>query len=196
MSRPTVYDITERKRAESERIVLEKQLRESQKMEAIGTLAGGIAHDFNNMLAVILGNVQLAKEDAVGNDRALESLEQIRKAGNRGRDLVRQILSFSRRQPGERKVIELSRVVMEVVKLLRAMLPARLSLAVYCEPGVPAVLADATQIEQVIINLATNAMQATSGPGCITVRLDRVLLDSDRVAIHPSLRKLYDRSPA
>ncbi len=171
-------DITARRQAEAERVALESQLRESQKMEAIGTLAGGIAHDFNNALATILGNVELARQDSTHNPPALESLEEIRKAGTRARNLVQQILSFSRRQPIERKPIDLAPVVTEAARLLRATLPARLSLEVSCDP-VPPVLADAGQIAQILINLGTNALQAVrNGPGRIDMRLDTVPLDA------------------
>ena len=98
-----VRDITERKQAEAARAALEAQLRESQKMEAIGTLAGGIAHDFNNALATILGNVELARQDVGPGHEALVSLEEIGKASRRAKDLVQQILAFSRRQTLERK---------------------------------------------------------------------------------------------
>ncbi len=167
-----------RERAEVARASLEEQLRESQKMQAIGTLAGGIAHDFNNIIATILGNVELARQDAQANPLALQSIEEIEKAGGRARDLVRQILSFSRRQPTERKPTALGPVVKESARLLQSALPARVVLEVQCGTDVPAVLADVTQIEQVLINLATNAMQAMAGaPGRIVIRLDTVMLD-------------------
>ena len=153
-----VHDITARKNAQAAKAELEMQLRESQKMEALGTMAGGIAHDFNNALATILGNADLARQDSVNNAPALESLEEIQKAAARARDLVQQILSFSRRQPINRIPMDTGTVVHEAARLLRRTLPARLSLEVHCAPDVPKVLADATQIEQVVINLATNAM--------------------------------------
>ncbi len=191
-----VQDITERKRAEAARALLEGQLREAQKMEAIGTLAGGIAHDFNNILATILGNVELARQDAGVNPQALQSLDEIRKAGSRARDLVQQILAFSRRQPIERKPVALAPIVAESARLLRSTLPARLALDVHCEAALPEVLADATQIQQVVINLATNAMQAMrDGPGRIGIRLDTVLLDGALAAAHPALRGMHDRRP-
>lgn len=189
-------DITEQKRADAVRESLESQLRESQKMEAIGTLAGGIAHDFNNIIATILGNTELARQDATSNPRALESLEEIRKAGTRARDLVQQILSFSRRQPTERKRIALCAAIRESVRLLRATLPARVVIEVHCADDVPPVLADATQIEQVVINLCTNATHAMhGGPGRIDIRLDMVTLDAVTVASHPALRAMHQKLP-
>ena len=191
-----VRDISERKQAEVVRAALEVQLRESQKMEAIGTLAGGIAHDFNNILAIILGNAELAREEVGAQPLALENLEEIIRASVRARGLVQQILSFSRRRPSERKVTYLEAVIDESVRLLRATLPARLTLEVHCDADVPAVLADATQIQQVVINLATNAMQAMrSGPGRIDIRLDSVLLDDALAAAHPALGAMHARRP-
>jgi PAS domain S-box-containing protein len=191
-----IRDITERTREEAAQASLEAQLRESQKMEAIGTLAGGIAHDFNNILATILGNVELARQDLTASPLALESLEEIRKAASRARDLVQQILSFSRRQPTERQPTSLAPVVDEAVRLLRATLPARLTLEVHCDAEVPAVLADGNQIEQVLINLITNAMQASrSGPGRIGIRLDTVTLDAALVKSQPALDAMHARRP-
>ncbi len=175
----SIHDITSRAEAEAARASLETQLREAQKMAAIGTLAGGMAHDFNNILATILGNVELARQDAGSEPDVLESLDEIRKAGARARDLVQQILSFSRRQPVERTPIDLASVVEETGRLLHATLPARVSLEVACAPGTPAVLADATQIEQVLINLAANAMQAIgNASGTVGIRLDSVRVDA------------------
>ncbi|MEQ1515578.1 MAG: ATP-binding protein [Usitatibacteraceae bacterium] len=185
-----------RAQAEAASASLESQLRESQKMEAIGTLAGGIAHDFNNILATILGNAELAREDVSANPQAMESLGEIKKAGTRARDLVQQILSFSRRQPTERAQVALAPVIEESIRLLRATLPARLTLEVHCDPTVPAVLADVTQIQQVVINLATNAMQAMhGGPGRIDIRLDTVMLDAVLAQTHSALRAMHAQSP-
>jgi CheY-like chemotaxis protein len=164
-------------------------------MEAIGTLAGGIAHDFNNIIVTILGNAELASEDASDNLPALQSIEEIRKAGTRARDLVQQILSFSRRQPTEKKRIALAPVIEESARLLRATLPARLSLDVRCAPDVPPVLADATQVLQIVMNLATNAMHAMRGYGRIEIRLDTVVLDAAFADAHPQLRALHDQHP-
>ncbi len=203
-------DITARKQAEAERIsletqlqeskkleaiaTLEAQLRESQKMEAIGTLAGGIAHDFNNIIAAILGNAELARQDLQANPAALESVAEIRKAATRARDLVQQILSFSRRQPTARKRIRLAPVIKESLRLLRATVPARVALEAHLDPGVPAVLADATQVEQVLINLVANAAQAMRGrPGRVDIRLGVVPAEVLASATQPALRALIGR---
>ena len=189
-------DVSLRKRAEAARASLEAQLRESQKMQAIGTLAGGIAHDFNNIVATILGNADLARQDAGANGAVLTSLDEILKAAARGRDLVQQILSFSRREPTRRLPIDLKAVVVESARLLRATLPARLALTVMCDDTVPPVLADATQLQQVLLNLATNAMQAMRGEtGHITLGLDTVILDHALAMAHPELLPLFHRQP-
>ncbi len=194
-----VRDLTARNQAEVARSVLESQLRESQKMEAIGTLAGGIAHDFNNILATILGNADLANQDAANNPQTIESLNEIRKAGIRARALVQQILSFSRRQPTERKRVDLKPVIEESARLLRSTLPAGLSLEVRCAPSLPMVMADATQIQQVVINLATNAMHAIQAcrrkAGCIDIQLDSVVLDAVLAQTHPALSALFRLHP-
>ena len=168
-------DITGRKRAEAERAQLEAQLRESQKMEALGTLAGGVAHDFNNIVTTIMGNAELACQDVGPGHAAQTSLEEIRKASRRAKDLVQQILAFGRRQVLEREVISLAPVVEESVRLLRSTLPAGVRLSVECAPDAPAVLADATQVQQVLLNLCANAWQAMQGqqrPAAIEVGLE------------------------
>lgn len=170
-----IFDITERTQAAQRQALLEAQLRESQKMQAIGTLAGGIAHDFNNIIAAILGHVELVRQDLGSHDQALESVQAISKAASRARALVQQILSFSRQQPTERVPLSMESVVDESVRLLRATLPARITLDVRCAPNLPSVLADSTQMEQVLINLMTNAAQAMgTDPGHIEIGLDAI----------------------
>jgi PAS domain S-box-containing protein len=192
----TMRDITAHKQAEAARVLLETELHESHKMQAMGTLAGGIAHDFNNIIATILGNVELARQDISANPLALQSLEEIRKAGSRARDLVQQILSFSRRQPTVHKPTTLAPIIEETARLLHATLPARVTLDVRCDADVPAVSADATQIQQILINLATNAMQAMrERPGRIDIRLDTAMLDAVMVEAHPALREMHARRP-
>ena len=158
-------DITQQRALQHEHSALELQLRESQKMEALGTLAGGVAHDFNNALAVIAGNVELARADLSASHPANASLDEIGKAARRARNLVLQILAFGRRRPPERKAIGLCPVVVDAVRLLRATLPANVTLNLHCDPAIPTVLADGSQVEQVLLNLCSNAWQAPPVPG-------------------------------
>jgi len=163
------HDIAERQRSQ-----LEKQLRQSQQMESLGTLAGGIAHDFNNLLTAIGSNTDLALTEASLTPPVKEHLAEVRKAHARATDLVKRILLFSRRQESDRKPIALAPVVDEAVKLLRASFPAMIDIHFSAEPDLPAVLADASQIHQVIMNLGTNAAHAmgTRG-GVLRINLDR-----------------------
>ena len=153
-------DLTSRKKAEAQRGALESQLRESHKMQAVGTMAGGIAHDFNNIVGAILGNVELAKADCSDNPAALESLREIEKAGRRARDLVRQILTFSRNDTPERRIVQVCEVMQDTARLLRVTLPPAIELQMRMPAPVPALLADPTQVEQALFNLCNNAMHA------------------------------------
>ncbi|MGE0330474.1 MAG: ATP-binding protein [Ramlibacter sp.] len=167
-------DMSARAAADKERTALETQLRESQKMEALGTMAGGIAHDFNNIVAAILGNAALARE-RYGDPAAVHAcIDEITKAGLRARDIVQRILSFSRRQPAVFTCQPLQPVVEETVQLLRATLPPSLRITHRASRTPLLVKADASQISQVIMNLGTNAWQALgSKPGHIRILLDR-----------------------
>jgi PAS domain S-box-containing protein len=170
-------DITRRKQAEAERAALEAQLLQSQKMEAIGTLAGGIAHEFNNVVATVLGNAELLREDGVQ-----ASVLEIRKAAIRGRSLVRQILSFSRRGPVEREYGDLTPVAEDAVRLLLATIPARIELDWHVDETPLCTSFDATQMQQVLINLVTNAVQSMpEGKGRIDVRLERVTVSESEL---------------
>ncbi len=174
-----VTDDNQRHHDEARRSLLEGQLRQSQKMEAIGTLAGGIAHDFNNILAAILGNVALVRQDLGSRHAALPRLEQIAQAGARARSLVQQIVAFSRQQPQALVVQPLRPLLEETVKLLRATLPAGVTLVLDCSEQDLAVAVDATQLQQVLLNLCTNAWHALpGGAGRIVVGLDSMLLDA------------------
>ncbi len=157
------FDLSERQRAEDARQLLQFQLREAQKMEALGTLAGGIAHDFNNILAAILGNTSLAIEDCPEGSPVRTSLREIQKAARRARAVVQQILAFARRQEAQRGLVDLSAIADEVLSLLRTAAPPGVSIALTADHGLPAVSGDATQLEQVLLNLGTNAVQAVSG---------------------------------
>jgi two-component system, cell cycle sensor histidine kinase and response regulator CckA len=192
-----IFDITERTQAAQRQALLEAQLRESQKMQAIGTLAGGIAHDFNNIIAAILGHVELARQDLGSHDQALESVQAIGKAAARARALVQQILSFSRQQPTERVLLSMESVVDESVRLLRATIPARITLDVSCDPNLPLVLADSTQMEQVLINLVTNAAQAmATDPGRIEIDLDAISAETMLVENPTMLPRMQTGSTA
>jgi PAS domain S-box-containing protein len=156
----TARDITQRRIAEAEREALEAALRQSQKLEAVGTLAGGIAHDFNNILSAIVGNTRLLLEDLSEAHPGWRSAKEIRSATHRARDLVKRLMAFSRQQESQRSAIPLAPLITEVQHMLRATIPAGIELTVRVPPDTPAILADATQIHQVLLNLSTNAWQA------------------------------------
>ena len=170
----TVADVTERKRADELRL-------RSQKLEGLGTLAGGIAHDFNNILLAITGNAKLAIADLPPDHAVQQSLAEIAKAGSRATDLVRRILTFSRPGDLKRQVSPLQPIVEEALKLVRATIPATVEFRTAFAPNLPAVLADSTQIHQIIVNLATNAAHAigSKSDGRIEVQLDFANLTAD-----------------
>jgi len=172
-------DLTGRKKAEAHRNELEAQLRESHKMQAVGTMAGGIAHDFNNILGAILGNVELAKADCGMGSPAMESLLEIEKAGRRARDLVRQILTFSRNEPPRRTAVPVAEVMHDTERLLRVTLPPAIDLHMHLPKGLPPVLADPTQVEQALLNLCTNAIHAI-GDARGAVRVEAVAAHPDQ----------------
>jgi PAS domain S-box-containing protein len=168
-----IRDVSEWVKIEGQQRSLEHQLRHSQKLEALGTLAGGIAHDFNNLLAVIHSGVELARADIDPAGAPARHLDAVATATDRGTLLVRQILAFSRRQPTRRVVTDLGPVVEEVAQLLRVTLPAAIQLEVEIGPDLPHVLVDVTQIHQVLMNLGTNAWHAIGeGPGRIHIRVE------------------------
>lgn len=159
-------DITERKQAEEEKAKLEIRLQQAQKMEAIGTLAGGIAHDFNNILAVILGYADLAKNDASPGTPFKKDIDQILIAANRAKDLVKQILDFSRQTQSVRTPIHVQPLVKEGLKMIRSSIPSTISITQNIDPQCGPILADPTQVHQILMNLCTNAyhaMEATGG---------------------------------
>jgi PAS domain S-box-containing protein len=159
---------------------LADQFRQTQKMEAIGTLAGGVAHDFNNILTVITGYADLMKIMVSGDPKLLGYAEAISLAGSRAAKLVRQILTFSRNEESKREIIQLGPVVDEAAKFLRSTIPSTIELNVTLDPDTPSVLADSTQIHQIVMNLGTNAWHAMMGrPGRIEVRLERLEVDAD-----------------
>ena len=182
-------DITERRRAEQERHRLERQLRHSQKMEAMGTLAGGIAHDFNNILAGIMGYTELAMSQAAESSQLEADLEEILKATHRARDLVARILAFSRRKERERGAVYIGPIVKEALKLLRASIPTTIDIRPDISTGEARVLADPGQIHQVLMNLCANAAKAMEqGGGVLEVTVSEEAMDDIRAASHPDLK--------
>ena len=183
-----VVDISAHKAAEAERERLETQLLQSQKMEALGTLSGGIAHDFNNVITAITGNSTLALEDIPGDHPAFESIEEIRLAARRASEMVRRILAFSRAEEPDLQPTALRPVIEEAVKLLRSTIPAMIDIRFECDENPPLVLADPTQIHQVIMNLGTNARDAMAGKdGSLTFRLRPAHADTRLTAAAPEL---------
>lgn len=166
-------DLSERVQAEARRQELETQLREAQKLEALGQLASGIAHDFNHILGAVLGNVALAMEQLPPDHPAAAHLGLIRVGGERGRSLVQKILAFGRRQPLELRALRLQSLVRESLALLRAAMPAGVQLSLRLAEEPLFVHADPTQIQQVLMNLCTNAWHALDGrPGTVEVGLE------------------------
>jgi signal transduction histidine kinase len=146
--------------------LLEAQLHQAQKMQAIGTLATGIAHEFNNVLRAILANVELARMDAPQDHPVRESIEEIDKASRRARDIVQRILAFARPQLAQRRRLCLAEVAREAIRLLGPTLPAGIELAADFGADTPEILGDTTQIHQLLLNLCANAAQAMgAGPG-------------------------------
>jgi PAS domain S-box-containing protein len=174
-------DITDRKR-------FEEQQRQSQKMEAVGTLAGGIAHDFNNILGIILGYAELSKDVVAGNSVLEKNLSQILKAAERAKDLVQQILAFSRKRESQVKPLQMNLMIKEALKLLRASLPATISIQSDIEDTDDVVVADATEIHQIVMNLCTNAAHAMQhSGGVIEVILKPVDLDMHAIEYYTGI---------
>ncbi|HEY9248668.1 MAG TPA: PAS domain S-box protein, partial [Rariglobus sp.] len=184
----TAEDITEWRK-------LEEQFRQAQKLEAIGTLAGGIAHDFNNILGAIIGYIELTKIGLQGNATAHQYLDMVLQGAHRAASLVRQILAFSRQQEQQRVVVQLRHVVAEPLKLLRATIPAMIEFDVSLANDLPVVLADPTQVHQVVMNLCTNAAHAMKDrPGRLVVNLDKFVMDGRQPEIGAHLKPgLYVR---
>jgi len=168
-------DVTEVKKMES-------QLQQSQKMEAVGTLAGGIAHDFNNILAIILGNTELASDDVPDGNPASHSLKEIYKASIRAKDMVHQLLAFSRKTDEETKPMDLAPIIKESMKMLRSAIPTSVEFKQHILDDTSSVMGDATQINQIVMNLVTNAADAMSKEGgLLEVTLDNIILQEEKL---------------
>ena len=181
-----VVDVTYRKKAEEEREQLEKHMVQIQKMEAIGTLAGGIAHDFNNILSVVVGFTELACEDAREGSNQLENLREVLSAAQRARDLVSQILTFARQGDVAVRPVRFSTILKEALKFLRSTLPSTIEITTRLTTEAN-VMADPTQLHQIIMNLGTNAGHAMAGGGVLDVSLEEVELDSRKVRHAPEV---------
>ncbi len=186
---PRVYlslmDITKRKRAEEEREKLEAQLRQAQKMEAVGQLAGGVAHDFNNLLQVISGYGELLAGELRPGTRGHLEIKEMMKAAERAGALVRQLLAFSRRESIRPRNVELNDLIRDLLKMLRRVIGEHIDLRLDLREGAPAIWADPGQIEQVLMNLCVNARDAMPGGGRLAVETRPVELTEDFMAAYP-----------
>jgi PAS domain S-box-containing protein len=180
----TLADITERKKAEQELANLLEQLRQSQKMEAIGRLAGGIAHDFNNLLTVIKGYSQLSLIELKEEDPVRTNVEETRKAADRAADLIRQLLAFSRRQIMEMKVIDLNGLLQDLEKMLQRVIGEEVELVTRLDKNLGRIKVDPGQIEQVIMNLAINAKDAMPNGGKLFIETSNTELDEGYARTH------------
>ncbi|MBN2081931.1 response regulator [bacterium] len=177
-----VLDISEQRR-------LEQQIRQTQKLEALGTLAGGIAHDFNNILFAILGNTELSLDEVKADSELASYLREIEQAALRAADLVSHILSFSRRTELKLEPLDMSAVVADALKLIRATLPANIAIRRVGDMTNTRVLGDVTQLHQVIMNLATNAGHAMRDTGgVLEVEVSECLVDQEVVELYPQLK--------
>jgi PAS domain S-box-containing protein len=173
-------DITARKRAEEEREQLQRQLQQSQKLEAIGTMAGGIAHDFNNILTGILGFTELVRSEIPEDTEVYKNLTEVVKAGRRARDLVKQILSFSRKAETEKSLISLVTIVKEALKLIRSVTPSHISIKQnFTASPARAILADPTQMHQMVLNLCINAADAMPDGGVLEISVEEVRVETE-----------------
>jgi PAS domain S-box-containing protein len=173
-------DMTHHLQNEHEKQNLTNRLKQAQKMEAIGNLAGGIAHDFNNILTAILGYAELALATNLIEDELLEDINEIKKAGTRAKELVKQILAFSRQIENQKHPVQIDLIIKEVLKLLRASIPATIEIKSYTAPDCGIIMADSTQVHQVLMNLCTNSYHAMrEDGGTLAVNVKRVNIDKE-----------------
>ncbi len=180
-----IADLTARQEAAAALAQSEEQLRQAQRLDAIGLLAGGVAHDFNNLLGVITGYAELAATQLPPDlGRVRQYVEEIRRAGERAAALTSQLLAFSRKQLLQPRVTDLNAIVLDVEKLLRRLIGEDIDLVTIAQPGLDRVRVDPPQIEQVILNLAINARDAMPRGGKLTLETANVLLDEEYVRLH------------
>ncbi|MGM0424568.1 MAG: PAS domain S-box protein, partial [Thermodesulfobacteriota bacterium] len=176
----SIRDVSERKN-------LELQLQQARKMEAVGTLAGGIAHDFNNILQIINGYTNLMLEERNSNDPEWERLLQIQRSGRHGSELVKKLLTFSRKVEGEKQILDLNQEVKESAEILRSSLPRMIDIRLDLDQELWPVDADAVQLEQILFNLGSNAGYAMPDGGVLEIETKNVVLDADFARLHPGL---------
>ncbi|TCD48076.1 PAS domain S-box protein [Chlorobium sp. N1] len=185
-----LFDITERVRTQEDKLELESRLRNSQRLETIGTLAGGIAHDFNNILTPVLGYAEMGALDVPKEDRLHDYFTEIVRAAERAKTLVAQILTFSRAQESEPQAVNVQSIVTEALKLLRPSIPATITIKRHLDEACGNVLADPSQIHQVIVNLCTNAFQAMEeSGGVLSLELTRIEAGSGALKMFPHLEE-------
>jgi two-component system cell cycle sensor histidine kinase/response regulator CckA len=180
----SIRDVTDIRRAEEEKAKLQVQLQQSQKMEAIGTLAGGIAHDFNNILAAVMGYAELALDNARAGRPSPGELEQVLEAAERAKSLVQQILTFSRKVEAQSQPMDLNYVVLHVAGMLERTIPKMIEIELILSEDLRALQGDATQLEQVLINLATNAVDAMPDGGQLLIETQDVFLGDEYCRVH------------
>jgi len=183
----TVVSVIETLNDVTEKVKLEAQLRQAQKMEAIGTLAGGVSHDFNNMLSVIIGHAEMAMRKVDPADPFFGTLQEIRKAAGRSADLTRQLLAFARKQTVVPKVLDLNVTLEGMLKMLRRLIGEDIDLAWLPGSGLWPVLVDPSQIDQILANLCVNARDAIAGVGKVTIETRNAVIDEDYCADHPEV---------
>jgi signal transduction histidine kinase/ActR/RegA family two-component response regulator len=183
-----VKDVTQEKWAQAERERLEQRLRQAAKMEAVGRFAGGISHDFNNVLTSVYAYAEMALDEAPADSRVRRYVQNVLNAAARGRELVEQILTYSRSQRGKCEPVDVTHVVAETLELLRGSLPVGIRLEASAPPESPlVVIADATQLHQVVMNLCSNAIQAMCAGGILRVMLETLELFGERTVSHGTL---------
>jgi two-component system, cell cycle sensor histidine kinase and response regulator CckA len=180
----SVFDITDRKRAEHENEQLQEQLRQSQKLESVGLLAGGVAHDLNNLLQPMMGYSELLLGDSTQSETARRYIQQILRTGERARDLVLQLMAFGRKQVLKIRPLKLNGVITDFSRLLRRTLREDIQIRLELSPEIRNIRADRSQVEQILMNLAVNAQDAMPGGGNLIIETENASLDEHFASLH------------